>query len=328
MGQFIIRRLFILIPFLFMVSALAFFVIQLPPGSFVDTYRRNLEAQGGTVSDAQVQALEARYGLDKPVLVQYGVWISNIILRGDFGNSFRYQRPVADILWERLPRTIVISLLSIVLTWIIAVPLGIYAALKQNSFWDYLLTLLSFIGLSVPAFLLAIVLMYFVFTRTGWLVTGLYSPEFQNAPWSLAKFVDLLKNIWLPLLVLSVTGAAGTIRVLRATLLDELQKPYVTTARAKGLPEWKVILQYPVRLAINPLVSTIGWLLPAVVGGELVVSKVLNLPTVGPIILEATLAQDMFLAGAFVLLLSVLTLIGTLISDILLAWLDPRIRYD
>jgi peptide/nickel transport system permease protein len=328
MGQYIIRRLFILIPFLFMVSALAFVVIQLPPGSFVDTYRRNLEAQGGTVSDAQVQALEARYGLDKPVLVQYGVWISNIILRGDFGNSFRYQRPVADILWERLPRTIVISLLSIVLTWIIAVPLGIYAALKQNSFWDYLLTLLSFIGLSVPAFLLAIVLMYFVFTRTGWLVTGLYSPEFQNAPWSLAKFVDLLKNIWLPLLVLSVTGAAGTIRVLRATLLDELQKPYVTTARAKGLPEWKVILQYPVRLAINPLVSTIGWLLPAVVGGELVVSKVLNLPTVGPIILEATLAQDMFLAGAFVLLLSVLTLIGTLISDILLAWLDPRIRYD
>jgi peptide/nickel transport system permease protein len=328
MGQYIIRRLFILIPFLFMVSALAFVVIQLPPGSFVDTYRRNLEAQGGTVSDAQVQALEARYGLDKPVLVQYGVWISNIILRGDFGNSFRYQRPVAEILWERLPRTIVISLLSIVLTWIIAVPLGIYAALKQNSFWDYLLTLLSFIGLSVPAFLLAIVLMYFVFTRTGWLVTGLYSPEFQNAPWSLAKFVDLLKNIWLPLLVLSVTGAAGTIRVLRATLLDELQKPYVTTARAKGLPEWKVILQYPVRLAINPLVSTIGWLLPAVVGGELVVSKVLNLPTVGPIILEATLAQDMFLAGAFVLLLSVLTLIGTLISDILLAWLDPRIRYD
>lgn len=328
MSQYIIRRLFILIPFLFMVSALAFFVIQLPPGSFVDTYRRNLEAQGGTVSDAQVRALEARYGLDKPVLVQYGVWISNIILRGDFGNSFRYQRPVADILWERLPRTIVISLLSIVLTWIIAVPLGIYAALKQNSFWDYLLTLLSFIGLSVPAFLLAIVLMYFVFTRTGWLVTGLYSPEFQNAPWSLAKFIDLLKNIWLPLLVLAVTGAAGTIRVLRATLLDELQKPYVTTARAKGLPEWKVILQYPVRLAVNPLVSTIGWLLPAVVGGELVVSKVLNLPTVGPIILEATLAQDMYLAGAFVLLLSTLTLVGTLISDVMLAWLDPRIRYD
>ncbi len=327
MGAFIVRRLLIFVPFLVLVSALAFVVIQLPPGSFVDTYRRNLEAQGGTVNVAQLAALERRYGLDKPVIVQYGVWISNIVFRGDFGNSFRFQRPVADILWERLPRTVGISLLAIVFTWIIAVPLGIIAALKQKSVWDYLLTFLSFIGLSIPAFLLALVLMYVVFSQTGWLVTGLYSPRFQGAPWSVAKFVDLLKNIWLPLLVLAVTGAAGTIRVLRATLLDELQKPYVTTARAKGLPEWRVILKYPVRLAINPLVSTIGWLLPAVVGGELVVSKVLNLPTVGPIILDATLAQDMYLAGAFVLLLSMLTLIGTLISDIFLAWLDPRIRY-
>ena len=268
-----------------------------------------------------------RYGLDKPLLVQYGIWISNILFRGDFGNSFTYQRPVIDILKERLPRTVIISLVSIVLTWIIAIPLGIIAALKKNSVWDYVLTFLSFIGLSLPAFLLAILLMYVVFANTGWLVTGLYSPEFQDAPWSLAKFVDLLKNVWLPLVVLAVTGAAGTIRVLRATLLDELQKPYVITARAKGLPEWRVILKYPVRLAINPMISTIGWLLPAVVGGELVVSKVLNLPTVGPIILAATLAQDMYLAGAFVLLLSMLTLIGTLISDVLLAWLDPRIRY-
>lgn len=327
MGAFIVRRLLMLIPFLFLISALAFVVIQLPPGSFVDTYKRNLEAQGGTVNEGQLKALEARYGLDKPLVVQYGLWISNILFRGDFGNSFRYQRPVVDILQERLPRTIIISLVSIVFTWIIAIPLGIIAALKKNSVWDYLLTFLSFIGLSLPAFLLAILLMYVVFANTGWLVTGLYSPEFQDAPWSVAKLVDLLKNVWLPLIVLAVTGAAGTIRVLRATLLDELQKPYVITARAKGLAEWRVILKYPVRLAINPMISTIGWLLPAVVGGELVVSKVLNLPTVGPIILEATLAQDMFLAGAFVLLLSMLTLIGTLISDILLAWLDPRIRY-
>jgi peptide/nickel transport system permease protein len=327
MGAFIVRRVLMLVPFLFLISALAFVVIQLPPGSFVDTYRRNLEAQGGVVNEAQLQALEARYGLDKPLLVQYGIWISNILFRGDFGNSFTYQRPVVDILKERLPRTIIISLVSIVFTWIIAIPLGIIAALKKNSVWDYVLTFLSFIGLSLPAFLLAILLMYIVFANTGWLVTGLYSPEFQDAPWSVAKFVDLLKNVWLPLVVLAVTGAAGTIRVLRATLLDELQKPYVITARAKGLPEWRVILKYPVRLAINPMISTIGWLLPAVVGGELVVSKVLNLPTVGPVILAATLSQDMFLAGAFVLLLSMLTLIGTLISDILLAWLDPRIRY-
>ena len=327
MGAFIVRRVLMLIPFLFLVSALSFVVIQLPPGSFVDTYRRNLEAQGGVVNEAQLQALEARYGLDKPLLVQYGIWISNILFRGDFGNSFTYQRPVVDILKERLPRTIIISLVSIVFTWITAIPLGIIAALKKNSVWDYVLTFLSFIGLSLPAFLLAILLMYVVFANTGWLVTGLYSPEYQDAPWSVAKFVDLLKNVWLPLVVLAVTGAAGTIRVLRATLLDELQKPYVITARAKGLPEWRVILKYPVRLAINPMISTIGWLLPAVVGGELVVSKVLNLPTVGPVILAATLAQDMYLAGAFVLLLSMLTLIGTLISDILLAWLDPRIRY-
>lgn len=327
MGAFIVRRVLMLIPFLFLVSALSFVVIQLPPGSFVDTYKRNLEAQGGVVNQAQLQALEVRYGLDKPLLVQYGIWISNILFRGDFGNSFTYQRPVIDILKERLPRTVSISLVSIVFTWIIAIPLGIIAALKKNSVWDYVLTFLSFIGLSLPAFLLAILLMYVVFANTGWLVTGLYSPEFQDAPWSLAKFADLLKNVWLPLVVLAVTGAAGTIRVLRATLLDELQKPYVITARAKGLPEWRVILKYPVRLAINPMISTIGWLLPAVVGGELVVSKVLNLPTVGPIILAATLAQDMYLAGAFVLLLSMLTLVGTLISDILLAWLDPRIRY-
>jgi peptide/nickel transport system permease protein len=327
MGAFIVRRVLMLIPFLFLVSALSFVVIQLPPGSFVDTYKRNLEAQGGVVNEGQLRALEVRYGLDKPLVVQYGIWISNILFRGDFGNSFTYQRPVIDILKERLPRTVSISLVSIVFTWIIAIPLGIIAALKKNSVWDYVLTFLSFIGLSLPAFLLAILLMYVVFANTGWLVTGLYSPEFQDAPWSLAKFVDLLKNVWLPLIVLAVTGAAGTIRVLRATLLDELQKPYVITARAKGLPEWRVILKYPVRLAINPMISTIGWLLPAVVGGELVVSKVLNLPTVGPIILAATLAQDMYLAGAFVLLLSMLTLIGTLISDVLLAWLDPRIRY-
>ena len=327
MGAFIVRRVLMLIPFLFLVSALSFVVIQLPPGSFVDTYKRNLEAQGGVVNQAQLQALEVRYGLDKPLVVQYGIWVSNMIFRGDFGNSFTYQRPVIDILKERLPRTVIISLVAIVLTWIIAIPLGIIAALKKNSVWDYLLTFLSFIGLSLPAFLLAILLMYVVFANTGWLVTGLYSPQFQDAPWSVAKFVDLLKNVWLPLVVLAVTGAAGTIRVLRATLLDELQKPYVITARAKGLPEWRVILKYPVRLAINPMISTIGWLLPAVVGGELVVSKVLNLPTVGPIILAATLAQDMYLAGAFVLLLSMLTLIGTLISDVLLAWLDPRIRY-
>jgi peptide/nickel transport system permease protein len=317
-----------MVPFLFLISVVSFVVIQLPPGDFVDTYVRNLEIRGGTVNQAEIESLQARYGLDQPLPAQYGIWIKNIVLRGDFGNSFSTDRPVADILRERVPRTMAITVMSIVLTWAIAIPLGILSAVKQHSFWDYLLTFLSFVGLSIPAFLLALVLLYVVFSQTGWLITGLYSPEYRNAPWSLDRVVDLAKNIWLPLLVLSFTGAAGTIRVLRATLLDELQKPYVVTARAKGLREWTVILRYPVRIAINPLISTIGWLLPAVVGGELIVSKVLNLPTVGPMLLDATLSQDMYLAGALVLILSVLTVVGTLVSDVLLAVVDPRVRYD
>ena len=225
-----------------------------------------------------------------------------------------------------MPKTISISLVAIFLTWLIAVPLGILSAIKQYSIWDHLFTFISLLGLAVPGFLLALVLMYAVYAQTGWLVNGLFSPEFRAEPWSWAKVVDMLKNVWLPLLVLSITGVAGIIRVLRASLLDELNKQYVTTARAKGLSEWQLILQYPFRIAINPLISTIGWMLPAVVGGEIVVSKVLNLPTIGPVLLEATTTQDMYLAGGIVMILSALTVIGTFISDILLAVNDPRIR--
>ncbi len=327
MRQLILRRLLILIPFLFLISLMSFIIIQLPPGNFVDTYIHNLEAQGGTVNDAQKAQLMAQYGLDKPLPAQYLQWISNIILHGDFGDSFRYNEPVATILAERVPRTIAISLASILLTWAIAVPLGILSALKQYSAWDYLIAFVTFLGLSIPSFLLALVLMYVVYAKTGWFVTGLFSPDFRNAPWSIARVIDLLKNIWLPLVVLPVTSAGGIIRVLRASLLDELRKQYVTTARAKGLREWRLILRYPVRIAINPLISTIGWTLPAVVGGEIVVSKVLNLPTTGPVLLDAIKAQDMYLAGAIILILSSLTIIGTLLSDILLALVDPRIRY-
>ena len=328
MRQFILQRLALLIPFLFLVSIMSFIIIQLPPGDYVDSYIRNLQLQGGTVNDAQKAALEAQYGLDKSFPVQYLSWIGNIILHGDFGNSFRYQVPVEQILAERIPRTIAISFASILLTWIIAVPLGIISALRQYSGWDYLFAFISFLGLSVPAFLLALVLMYVVYAQTGWFVTGLFSPEYRTAPWSFDKLIDLLKNIWLPLLVLSITSTGGIIRILRASLLDELRKQYVTTARAKGLPERLLILRYPVRIALNPLISTIGWMLPAVVGGEVVVSKVLNLPTTGPVLLEAIQSQDMYLAGALVMILSALTIFGTLISDILLAVFDPRIRYD
>ncbi len=328
MLKFIVRRIGILIPLLILVSIVSFIVIQLPPGDYVDSYIRNLELQGGSLNAAQKLSLQRQYGLDQPMVVQYFMWISKIVLHGDFGNSFKYQRPVVDLLNERIPRTIALSLASIFFTWIIAIPIGILSALKKYSVWDYFFTFLSFLGLSVPAFLLALVLLYTVFTNTGYMTTGLFSAEFRDVPWSIAKFTDMMHNVWLPLLVLSVTGSAGLIRILRATLLDELKKQYVTTARAKGLPEWRVILQYPIRIAINPIISTIGWMLPGVVGGELVVSKVLNIPTVGPMMLDAVLGQDMYLAGGFVLILCSLTIIGTLISDILLAWADPRIRFE
>ncbi len=328
MTKFIVRRIAILLPLLFLVSVVAFVVIQLPPGDYVDSYIRNLELQGGAMNAAQKLALQRQYGLDQPLIIQYFIWIGKIITRGDFGNSFKFQRPVADLLLERIPRTIALSVASIFLTWLIAIPIGIVSALKKYSILDYVVTFLSFFGLSIPAFLLALVLLYTVFTNTGYMTTGLFSPEFRDAPWSFAKLANMLQNVWLPLLVLSVTGSAGLIRILRASLLDELKKQYVTTARAKGLPEWRVTLEYPIRIAINPIISTIGWMLPGVVGGELVVSKVLNIPTVGPMMLDAVLGQDMYLAGGFVLILCSLTLVGTLISDILLAWADPRIRFD
>ena len=326
MLTFVLHRLLILVPFLFLVSIISFIVIQLPAGNYVDTYVNVLKMQGGTVSEAQIESIEAMYGLDRSLPVQYGMWITNIVLRGNFGNSFRYNRPVADILSERVPRTMSISLVAILLTWLTAVPLGILSAVRRYSFWDHLFTFISLIGLAVPGFLLALILMYAVYAKTGWMISGLFSPEFRAVPWSFAKFSDMLKNIWLPLLVLAITGVAGIIRVLRASLLDELNKQYVTTARAKGLSEWQLIMQYPMRIALNPLISTVGWMLPAVVGGEIVVSKVLNLPTTGPVLLEATIAQDMYLAGGIVLILSVLTVIGTFVSDVLLALNDPRIR--
>ncbi|RZT27576.1 peptide/nickel transport system permease protein [Kribbella sp. VKM Ac-2569] len=327
MARFVLRRLLLLIPFLFLISVVSFAVIQLPPGNFVDTYVHNLELQGGSVNAGQRASVEAQYGLDKPVYVQYGLWVGHIA-HGDFGNSFLYDRPVVDILKERVPRTVGIALAAMLLTWLIAVPIGIYSALRQYSIWDHLFTFISFVGLAVPGFLLALVLMYVVYEKTGWLVTGMFSPEYRAAPWSVAKFVDMMKNLWLPLMVLAVTSAAGVVRVLRASLLDEIKKQYVTTARSKGMPEWKLVMRYPVRIAINPLISTIGWMLPALVGGEVVVSKVLNIPTTGPVLLESILSQDMYLIGALVMILSALTVVGTLASDVLLAVLDPRIRYE
>jgi peptide/nickel transport system permease protein len=327
MLRYLLRRAAVMIPLLLLVSFLAFVVIQLPPGDYVDTYVQNLSNKGGSINQAQVEALRAQYGLSQSLPDQYLIWIKGIVLHGNFGNSFVYKRPVAEILMERVPRTVAISVASILLTWLIAIPIGLLSAVRQYSIWDHLFTLLSFIGLAIPGFLLALALMLAVYHQTGFLITGLFSPGYRAAPWSWAKVIDLLRNVWLPLLVLVITNTAGIVRVLRASLLDELGKQYVVTARAKGLTEWRILLRYPVRIAINPLLSTIGWMLPATVGGEVVVSKVLNLPTTGPILLQSILSQDMYLTGALILILSALTVIGTLLSDVALAWADPRIRY-
>ena len=288
----------------------------------------NLSASGELVEAHVIEALNQRFGLDQPMHVQYFKWISNIVLRGDFGQSFAWKSPVEDLIWGRLGLTLLISVATLIFTWIIAFPVGIYSAVNKYSLGDYIATFFGFLGLAVPNFLLALILMYIAFKYFNQSVGGLFSPEYVEAPWSIEKVIDLLSHLWIPMIILGTAGAASLIRIMRANLLDELNKPYVRTARAKGLPEWKVILKYPVRVALNPFVSTAGWLLPTLVSGSIIVATVLSLPTTGPMLLSALTTQDMYLAGAFILLLSMLTLIGTLVSDILLAWLDPRIRYD
>jgi peptide/nickel transport system permease protein len=316
-----------MIPTLFFISLVSFFIIQLPPGDYVTTLAANFAAQGEAVDDATVAQLRRIYGLDRPIYVQYFLWISNIIFRGDFGQSFDWGAPVSDLIWGRLGLTLMISTVTLLFIWAVALPIGIYSAVNKYSVGDYIATFIGFIGLAVPNFLLALILMYIGFRYFGQSVGGLFSPEYIDAPWSWGKFVDLLAHLWIPVVVIGTAGTAGLIRIMRANLLDELFRPYVTTARAKGLKERSLLAKYPVRLALNPFISTVGWVLPSLISGDIIVSVVLGLPTTGPLLLRALLAQDMYLAGAFILLLSVLTVVGTLISDLLLAALDPRIRY-
>jgi peptide/nickel transport system permease protein len=325
MITFVVRRLLLLIPTIFAISVISFIAIQLPPGDFLTSYISALESQGELVDEALIASLKSQYGLGEPIHVQYLKWVGGM-LRGDFGQSLQWRMPVKDLLWERLALTVVLSLSSLLFIWAVAFPVGIYSAVRQYSPGDYLFTFLSFVGLGIPSFLLALVVMWFAFTEFGIAVGGLFSPEYQSAPWSLGKVVDLLQHLWIPMVVLGMGGTAGLIRIMRANLLDELNRPYVDTARAKGHAESTLILKYPVRMALNPFVSTVGWTLPGLVSGSIIVSVVLNLPTTGPLLLSALLSQDMYLAGSFLLMLSILTVIGTLVSDILLAWLDPRIR--
>lgn len=327
MLNYIFKRVLLMIPTLLIISIISFSIIQLPPGDYLTTYLANLAQTGEAADEALIATMRARYGLDRPLPMQYLKWMGGV-LQGDFGQSFTMNKPVKDLIWERLGLTFVIALFSILLTYAIAIPIGIYSATHQYTIGDYVFTFLGFIGLATPAFLLALVLQYASYTWFGTSVGGLFSDEMIAAPWSLAKFFDLLRHIWVPVVILAFAGTAGTIRTIRANLLDQLQMPYVETARAKGLPEWKLLLKYPVRMAINPLISTVGWMLPYLVSGSVIVSMVLSLPTTGPLMLTALMEQDMYLAGTLVMMLSALTVIGTLISDILLVLVDPRIRFE
>src|ERR1700720_4406806 len=285
-----------------------------------------MSAPGSCVPAQEAEALRQQYGLDKPVWVQYLRWM-NLVVRGNFGMALEWGRPVSEVIGDRLWLTMAVSIAAIILTWVLALPIGIYSAVRQYSVGDYTATFVGFIGLAVPNFLLALVLLYLGFTLFNANIGGLFSVELQDAPWSMAKVWDLLKHLPVPALILGLAGTAQQIRIMRANLLDELRKPYVVTARSKGLPETTVILKYPVRVALNPFASTIGYTLPYIVSGSIIVSIVLGLPTVGPLLLKALIAQDMFLAGTIVLLLGVMTVIGTFISDLLLMWVDPRIRF-
>jgi len=324
---YIARRLLIMIPILILISIVSFALIELPPGDWVTMRIESLKMQGMGVSDQEAARLTLQFGLDQPVYMRYANWVKGIITRRDFGWSLQYNRPVNQILRERIPITVLISLLSLVFSWSLAIPIGVYSATHQYSPADYFFTFIGFMGMATPGFLLALVLAWLLVNFVGFSPLGLFSTEYMSAPWSSAKVLDLLKHLVLPLVLVGLANTGGTIRVMRANLLDEIHKQYVTTARAKGLAELKILFRYPVRVAINPILSTMGWVLPGLVSGELLIAIVLNLQTTGPVLLGAVMVQDMYLAGSIVLVLSSLTVFGALLSDVLLAFLDPRIRF-
>ena len=311
---------------LWIISIISFVVIQLPPGDYLTTLAINLEESGYPVEEAMLERYRIRFGLDKTLFEQYFIWITNFV-QGDMGYSFGWKANVNTLIWERLLLTIVLSMSSLILTWLISIPIGVYSALKQHSVGDYAFTILGLAGVSVPSFMLALVLMYLAFSKFGMDVGGLFSPQYEDAAWSLGKMLDLLMHIWLPGFIIAITGTAGLIRTLRANLLDELKKPYIITARSKGVAYRKVVMKYPMRIAMNPFISSFAYILPALISGSTIISVVLNLPTTGPLLLGALQTQDMYLAGSFIMLLSVLTVIGTFFSDLLLAAIDPRVRF-
>jgi peptide/nickel transport system permease protein len=327
MFRFIVQRLLILPFLLILFSIIVFWLVQAPPGDYLTSYIATLASGGSSIREEQVEALRHQFGLDQPGYVRYLLWVEGL-LKGDFGYSLEYQRPNVELIGERLVLTILLALFAFVITWVVAVPAGIYSAMHQNSLFDYAFSLLNYVGVATPNFMLALILMWIAFAYLGINITGLFSPQFEQAPWSLERVVDLLKHIWVPGVVLGVAGTARLMRVMRANLLDELNKPYVVTARAKGMSEWALVLKYPVRLAINPLISTIGWYLPQLFSGSLIVATVMNIPNIGPLLLRALIQRDAYLSCGILLIYCFLTVVGTLISDILLAVVDPRIRME
>jgi peptide/nickel transport system permease protein len=324
---YLLRRLVLAVLTIWAVSVLAFVIIQLPPGDYITSYIAQMSAGGGFISQQEAEALRREYGLDQPVWYQYLRWMKQV-LQGRFGMALEWGKPVSEVIGDRLWLTMIVSVAAVLLTWLLALPIGIYSAVRQYSVGDYVATFIGFVGLAVPSFMLALVIMYLGFRYFGANIGGLFSDEFAEAPWTWARTWDLAKHLPVPALILGLAGTAQLIRIMRANLLDELRKPYVVTARARGVSEWRLILKYPVRVALNPFASTIGYLLPYVVSGSIIVSLVLSLPTVGPLLLRSLVAQDMFLAGTIILLLGVLTVVGTFLSDLLLMWIDPRIRME
>ena len=309
---------------LFIISIISFLVIQAPPGDYMSMYVSRLAAQGEQIDESQLVALRSRYGIEQPMYIQYLKWLRSV-LRGDLGRSLEWNRSVRSLILERLPWSVTLSLASLLIVYLVGVPIGTLSATRQYSLTDYFFTLVGFIGLAIPNFLLALLLLWVYFLTTGNVAVGLFSAEYALAPWSIGKVIDLLKHLWMPALIVGTAGTAGIIRIMRATLLDELRKHYVIVARSKGLSERKLLYKYPFRIAINPLISTIGWTLPTLISGELLVSMVLGIPTIAPIFLNSLLSEDMLLASSIVLILSALTVVGTLVSDVLLAWVDPRV---
>ena len=321
----IFRRVLLALPTLLFISIVSFAIIQLPPGDFVTTRVSQWIAQGESV-DAETEAmLRARYGVDQPVSLQYLKWLRNLI-RGDLGVSWAWAKPVGALVAERLPWSLLVSCISLVFVYLVAIPIGVLSATRQYTFSDYAFTFVGFIGLAIPNFLFALIFLWLFFLATGNSAIGLFSREYLSAPWSVGRVLDLLKHLIIPVIIVGTAGTASLIRVMRANLLDELKKQYVIVARAKGLAEGRLLFRYPVRMAINPIVSTVGWTLPALVNGELLTSIVLGLPTLAPVLLQSLLTEDLYLAGSIIFILSILTVVGTLLSDLLLVWADPRIR--